>query len=237
MTALLRAERIRLSTVPAPLVAVMAVLALSATVIGIGFATAPPDAAKDLGELVRVPGVLAGLTMLVLGVLGGSSDFQHRTAEPTYLIRPRRLEVFAARQATYAVFGAVAGALTGTLAWLLAGIVGSTRDLPAGLIPDPLGLIAAFSVAAMLAAVLGVSIGYAARSTVPGIIGVVVWSAVGENLLGLVVPKTYLPVGSISGVVGLGDSGSALHAGLGLAVYAALTAAVTVRLTLPRDIT
>ena len=237
MTALLRAERIRLRTVPAPLFAVTAVLALSGAVIGIGFGTAPADAAQDLGQLVRVPGVLVGLTMLLLGVLGGSSDFQHRTAEPTYLIRPRRLEVFAARQATYAALGAVAGALTGTLAWLLARTVGSARDLPAGLPGDALGLVAAYVLAAMLAAVLGVSVGYAARSTVIGVIGVVVWSAVGENLLGLVVPKTYLPFGALSSVVGLGEGGSALHGGIALAVYAAMAAVVAGRLVLPRDIT
>lgn len=235
MISLLRAERIRLSTVPAPLLAVTALLALTGAVVGLGFGTAPADAVADLAEVVRVPGVLAGLTMLLLGVVGGSSDFQHRTAEPTYLVRPRRLEVFAARQLSYAALGAVTGALTGTLSWLLAEIVGSARGLPSGPSPDVLAIIAAPAVAAALAAALGVSLGHAARSTVAGIVGLLVWGVVAENLLALVVPKVYLPLGSLTGVAGFSDGGSPLLSGIALAVYAVVSAGVAVRL-LSRDI-
>ncbi|WP_347056884.1 hypothetical protein ABC795_09225 [Blastococcus sp. HT6-30] len=237
MTALLRAEQIRLRTIPAPLIAVAVILTMTGLLVGLAFGLAPADVAEDLAEAVRVPGVLAAVTMLVLGILGGSSDHQHRTAESTYLVRPRRVDVFAARQLTYAVFGGVTGALTGLVSWLLAGVIGSARGLPAGPTADAVGLITAPAVAATLAAVLGVGVGYAARSTVAGILGLMAWAVVGENLVGLLVPSTYLPVGAVNATMGLSDAGQPLHGAIALAAYAAIAAVVAGRLVLPRDIT
>jgi ABC-2 type transport system permease protein len=237
MTPLLRAEQLRLRTVPAPLIAVAVVLAMTGLLVGFAFGLAPEDVAEDLAEAVRVPGVLSAVTMLVLGIVGGSSDHQHRTAESTYLVRPRRLDVFAARQLTYAVSGGLTGALTGLVSWLLAGVIGSARGLPAELTADPVELITGPAVAATLAGVLGVGVGYAARSTVAGIIGLMTWGVVGENLVGLLVPPTYLPMGAINATVGLSDAGQPLQGAIALAAYAAIAAVVAGRIVLPRDIT
>ncbi|MGY1776202.1 hypothetical protein ACI8AV_10115 [Geodermatophilus sp. SYSU D00804] len=236
MTALLRAEQIRLRTVPAPLIAVAVVLTLTGLLVGLAFGTAPHDVAEDLAEAVRIPGVLAAVTVLVLGILGGSSDHQHRTAESTFLVRPRRLDVFAARQVTYAAFAAVTGALTGVLSWVLASAIGDARGLPAGPTADAVGLVAAPALAAPLAAVLGVSVGYAARSTVAGIVGLMVWAVVGENLAGLLVPSTYLPMGAVNATVGLAGSGDPVHGAIALAAYAVIATVVAGRFVLPRDI-
>ncbi len=127
--------------------------------------------------------------MLLLGILGGAGDHQHRSAESTYLVRPRRLDVFTARQLTYAALGAVTGAVTGAPSWLLADTIGDARGLPAGPTADVPALIGAPALAAALAAALGVSVGYATRSTVAGVVGLVAWAVVAENLLDLLVPS------------------------------------------------
>jgi hypothetical protein len=237
MTALLRAEQLRLRTVPAPIVAVAAVLGLTGLLVGLAFGTAPPDVAEDLAEAVRAPGTLTALTMLLLGVLGGAGDHQHRTAESTYLVRPRRVDVFAARQLTYATVGAVTGALTGALSWLLADTIGDARGLPAGPTADVLGLVGSPALAAALAAVLGVGVGYATRSTVAGVVGLVVWAVVGENLLDLIVPSAALPLGAVNALMGLSSTAAPLHGAIALATHAGLAAVVAGLVVLPRDVT
>jgi hypothetical protein len=195
-TALIRSDLLRLRTVPAPLAGVAAVMLLALLIVTAATATVPREAIGELTDVLTVPSSLTAMALLILGALGGTSDFQHRTADATFLARPRRGQVLASRALTYAGLGAVAGGLSMLAGALIADAVANARGLElVATMPLTVSVLGS-TAAGSLCGALGVGLGFAIRGSVPAVIAVVAWASIGEGIVGLLVPAPLLPVGA-----------------------------------------
>jgi hypothetical protein len=128
MTPLLRSEVVRLSTVPAPLISAATVAIGSLMLVAASSALVRPEDVPGIAAILAVPPSLAAMVLLVLGALAGASDFQHRTADMTFLAQPRRSRVMASRATVYAAVGvALAGMSSAACALTAAGDHRCTR--------------------------------------------------------------------------------------------------------------
>ncbi len=237
MSTLIRSELLRLSTVPAPLIGAATVAVASLALVTAGFALAPPQLVAELADVLSVPPTLAATVLLVLGALGGTSDFQHRTADMTFLARPRRGRVLASRALVYAVVGVVLAGVCSAACAAIAHAIVTSRGLDLPGLPSIAGTSGGAVLAGALCGALGVGVGYAVRSSVPAVLGVVAWTTIGEGLLGAVVPASFLPIGAVrvlGGVPTLGGT-PVWVAAAALTLYTAVALAVGAR-RLRRDI-
>ena len=236
-TTLIRSDLVRLRTVPAPLVGAATVAVASLSLVSLGFASIPAQHAAELVEVLAVPPYLAALALLILGALGGTSDFQHGTADMTFLAEPRRGRVLASRALAYAAIGVVLAGVCSAVCVMVANAIANSR----GLVLPELPTLAASTGGAVLAGALcgamGVGVGFAVRSSVPALLGVVIWATIGEGLIGNLVPSPLLPIGAVQALGGAPTQGEtpAWLPATTLLAYTALALIIGVR-RLRRDI-
>ena len=134
----------------------------------------------------------ASILTLVLGIIGMTQEYRHRTATPTFLVSPRRGRVVAAKLIAYLVAGipfAVIACLVDVLVVLV--YAGARGDAPS-LGGDNLQVLAGAAVSVVLYAVIGVGVGALFRNQVGAIVGSLVYLFVIENIIS--------GIGAISGV-------------------------------------
>lgn len=86
------------------------------------------------------------------------------------------------------------GVASGLGAAIGQGVTGARDlELPAG--PPVTTVVLGAAAAGALCAAIGVGVGFA-RPSVPAIVTVIVWAIQGENMVSLIVPGPYLPVGA-----------------------------------------
>ena len=222
MNTLLRSELVRLSTVPAPLLGAAAVAITSLGLVAVGSAVVPPEDVLGIAAVLAVPPTLAVVVLLVLGALGGASDFQHRTADMTFLARPRRSQVLMSRATVYAAVGVALAAVTSAGCAAVAHAIVGARGLELPGLASVAGTSAGSVIAGALCGALGVGVGYAVRSSVPAVLGVIAWATVGEGLLGTVVPAPLLPIGAAR-ILGAGPTAGLTATAVAAAVLVAYT--------------
>jgi hypothetical protein len=241
VSALVRAELLKLRTVQLPrwlLVATVALVALgvAVTVLTAGAQGAPFRLEDPTLFATAVGSAASGnLLVLVLGILMLTQEFRFGTATPSFLVTPRRSRVLLAKLA--------AVALTGVLFAVLSALVA-------------LGLAAALLAARVLAGVvlvlvlygpIGIGVGALVRNQIAAVVLSLVWIFVAEALLIALLPDVgrWTPGGATNAVLQLGSAplagGDALlpvwGGALLLAVYAAAFSAAGAALTLRRDLT
>lgn len=178
MSALLRAELLKLRTTRTFAALVGVALALSLLVVVLAAVLQDDVTAANVRELFTFD--FTALFILVLGVLGMAGEWRHRTITSTVLAAPDRVRLLLAKTLSYAVAGVVLS-LVVTLTIMVAGTaILAARDqatLGAGDLADVLwrNLV----VAALLGA-FGVCVGGLVRNQVVAIIGVLVISFVLE---------------------------------------------------------
>ncbi|RBY81961.1 ABC transporter permease [Geodermatophilus sp. TF02-6] len=120
---------------------------------------------------------------LILGVIGMTQEYRHRTATPTFLTTPRRGRVVTAKLVAYALagvpFALVVVAVTAVVVVLYAGARGAAPSLTG----DNLQVMADAGLAIVLYAVIGVGLGALLRNQVGAIVGALVYLYVVEPLL------------------------------------------------------
>jgi hypothetical protein len=228
MTPLLRSEVVRLSTVPAPLISAATVAIGSLMLVAAASALVPPEDVPGIAAILAVPPSLAAMVLLVLGALAGASDFQHRTADMTFLARPRRSRVMASRATVYAAVGVALALISSAACALTAQAIIAARGLELTGLTSITATSAGTALAGALCGVLGVGVGYAVRSAVPAMLGVIAWATVGEGLMGTVVPPVFLPIGAAR-ILGSGPTAglvATLAAAGALLAYTAVALAV-----------
>lgn len=191
----LAAERIKLVSTRAPLVAVAAAAAASlgiAALQGSGqgmSAMAPQDAAIGVA-LIAVPVLMVVASMTI------TAEFRTEMIRTTFLAVPNRTLVLAAKAAVCAAAAAAVTAVLVLAAVLVAGALApplATDALSLGDSPT-WRTAGAFAVYAALAAVLGVGVGALIRAA-PGTVAILLlWPLVIETVLGLL-PATGARVG------------------------------------------
>lgn len=186
----------------------------------------------------------ASTLVAVLGVIGLTSEFRHRTATATFLATPRRGRVVTAKMIAYAIIGIgyalVACATTTAIAvpWLSAKGI----DVPLAGKPE---IFAGVVAGVAIFAVVGVGLGALLRDQVATVVGLLVYLFIVEPILtriqALQVWAKYLPGAAEDALTQVAQANQRLldpwQGGVVLFAYGVLFAVVGTVLAVRRDIT
>jgi ABC-2 type transport system permease protein len=176
---LTRAELRKLATTPAYPIALAVGIALDVIAVVVDAAVAGRNGIPALGSTASTEkmlklGVVACVTMLILGIVAAGGEYRHRTIVPATLVTPRRGAQVAAKTAAIAIAGVVLAVLT-----FGSGLVTIVAELSAhGIHHLPPGtgrLFAGTVIAATSFGVIGVALGYLTRSTIAAVVCAVGW--------------------------------------------------------------
>jgi len=220
-----------------------------------GARSIPPLASAAGLAAVSVVVGYALLLALVLGITVSTGEFRLGTATLTYLATPKRTMVLAAKALAAAVAGAVfgfAGGITTTVVGLV--FVAAKGDHVALGSATLVGHIAGATFAGALLAAVGVGLGSLVRGQLGAVIGVFLWTVIGESVLDGIYPSIgrYLPFTTATSLAGSKVGGAFYAAGGAIsgpaplpfgaaaalvAVVAVLASVLAAATTLSRDIT
>lgn len=185
MHTLIRTEVLKLRTVRSPwLLLAAAPLLVVAGISGLVVSGGrPPDAATQSQALAHVG--LASLFTLVFGILAVAGEYRHKTITDTYLSTPARGRVIAAKLAVYAVFGALAGAVSSLVGLGVAAAWWSGKGASFAWGDAQMWTTIGGSIAWNAAfAAIGVGVGALIRSLVGAIATALAWVALVEGIVG-----------------------------------------------------
>ena len=189
MTALVRAEWTKLFTTR-----VWIGLLAGACVMAGGFAALltglagqeggpPPVGSPDYEAPALAAPAHAVVFALILGIIGMTQEFRHRTATPTFLTTPKRGRVVVAKLVAYALaavpFALAAVAVTVAVVVVYAGARGAAPSLTG----ENAEVLLSAGLAIVVYAVIGVGLGALLRNQVGAIVGALVYLYVVEPLL------------------------------------------------------
>lgn len=219
MTALVHAELLKLRTTRTFAALAGAALSLSLLVVVLRTTMDSGLAAQDARSLFE--GGITGLFVLLLGAIGATGEWRHRTIATSILAAPDRVRLLGAKMLSYAAAGVVL-ALIVTVACMLVGtlILADSGQVTIGLVELDL-LWRNLAIAALLGA-LGVGVGALVRNQIVAVTGLLILSLLLEPMLPALVADVarFGPtVGAPSGILGLDiGAGELLAPGLALAV-------------------
>jgi ABC-type transport system involved in multi-copper enzyme maturation permease subunit len=231
------------------LLAAMAITALYA-ILDIAFADAPDTFTLPLStpqgqRTLLAAGVGAAPLAAVLGAIGLTGEFRHRTATATFLATPHRGRVVVAKLIAYALAGGGYGlaGIAVTIAIALPWLASKDIDLVAGgsaIAATLAGVTAAVAVFAML----GVGLGALLREQVATVAGLLLYLFVVERVLTSIATMdrwtSYLPGQAQEALVGSTLTNQRLlepwQGGLVLAGYGLVLALAGTRLAIRRDV-
>lgn len=185
----------------------------------------------------------ANIFVIVLGIIGMTQEYRHRTATPTFLTTPKRGHVVAAKLVTYLVVGLVFAVVAGAVAVAITTIWVSSAGGSVSLSGDNLEVLLGSVVACGIYGAVGVGIGALVRNQVGAVVGALAYLFVLEPIL-RGIPATrdvyvWLPGGAQEALTGTTADVSLLEpwqGGLLLLAYGVVTAVLAMRLTVRRDI-
>jgi ABC-type transport system involved in multi-copper enzyme maturation permease subunit len=180
--------------------------------------------------------------VLVLGILGMTSEFRHNTVTETFLVTPTRGQVVTAKLVTFAVVGLILAVLAAavTVAVALPALASKGVDVSVG---DYAGVLAGVTAVTVVYGLLGVAVGSLIRNSTAAVIVALAWTFVIEGLLVSLLPEVgrWLPGGAAQALSGQSIPGSELLApaiaALLLVAYAVVFATAGTRFVVGRDIT
>jgi hypothetical protein len=252
MSALVRAELLKLRTVRLPLwllVTTLALVALSvvATVLTAGI-EGSPLALEDPELLARAVASASGgnILIVVLGILMLTQEFRFGTATPSFLTTPKRGRVVVAKLVAVSLTGALFAALSVLLALGLSLALIAVRSGETTFDATVLQVLAGVFLVLLLYGPIGIGVGALVRNQIAAVVVVLAWIFVAEQLLVALLPEVgrWTPGGGTAAVLQLGDlattRGELLPVWGGallLVGYAVVLSAVGARVTLRRDLT
>jgi ABC-2 type transport system permease protein len=190
-------------------------------------------------------GTNATIFMLILGIIGMTQEYRHRTATPTFLTSPQRGRVVVAKLVAYTLAAipltAAVLAVGVAVVWIYAGARGAAPSFSGDNLRE-LGWVAG---ALVIYAVMGVGIGALLRNQVGAIVGSLVYLFVIENVIAGI-PATasaykWLPGGALRAMTASGAPGPDLlqpwQGALLLLGYGLVAAILGTLTTVRRDIT
>lgn len=252
MSALVRAELLKLRTVALPYWLLLTTLAfvllgVLATLLTAGLEGAPLQ--RDDPQLLAraVASASAGnIIVLVLGILALTQEFRFGTATPSFLVTPRRSAVLAAKLLSTILIGLVfaVASLVFALAvsWLVIRIRGDALVFDSTVVEVMLGV----GLVLALYGPIGVAVGALVRNQIAAVVAALAWTFLVEQLVVALWPEVgrWLPGGAATAVLQLGDvattRGDLLPVWAGallLVAYAVVLSVVAAMVTLRRDLT
>jgi ABC-2 type transport system permease protein len=220
MTALLHAELLKLRTTRTFVAVVAIASALSVVLVALATILATGRSPRELFTNNAITYII-----VLLGAIGMTGEWRHRTITGTVLAAPDRLKLLAAKAIAYSVAGVVLTLLVSVATMVVGTVILGLRGeetLGAGGLADVLWRNLA--VAAVLGP-LGVAIGALIRNQIVTVVGLIAVAAVVEPAILQVSPHAgrFGPLaGAPAGVLGSTDPGM-LAPGFALAVLIAWT--------------
>lgn len=252
MSALIRAELLKLRTVRLPMWLLLTTLALVvlsvlATVLTAGSPGAPL-ARNDPQLLARaVSSASAGnAVLLVLGILTLTQEFRFGTATPSFLVTPKRGRVLVAKLVAVSITGLLYAVASIVVAVGLAAVLISMRNGPLTWDRNVAEVLFAVLLVMTLYGPIGLAVGALVRNQIAAVVASLAWLFIAEQLLVALLPSVgrWTPGGATAAVLQLGrlatSRGELLPAWGGallLAAYAVVLCYLGARLTLRRDLT
>lgn len=191
----------------------------------------------------------ASVIVLVLGILGMTTEYRHQTITATFLVTPRRGLVLLGKVKAFAIVGILEGVIAVVVAYGLA-LALLPLKAHAPIQPSTLWEIAgAVLLAFCVYGIVGVCVGALIRNQIAAIIAALVWMILIEPLVVAFLPAVgkWLPGGAVNAVLGASSftggqaTGAAYLPAWGgallLAGYAVVFGVVAAATTLRRDIT
>lgn len=230
------------------------VLAGGSTALLIGFAdqaaASPqggglaPIGTPEFTQVVLAGGANGTVFLLILGIIGMTQEYRHRTATPTFLVSPKRGMVVGAKAITYLlvslVFGIIVSAvvLAVALPWL------SAKGAPASLTGDNIEVLIGAVGASAIYGLVGVGVGALLRNQVAAIVGSLVYLFVVEPIVrsveAIAPAYKFLPGGALEAITATFDSTDLLERWQGallLLAYGIVFSVLGWLLSVRRDIT
>jgi ABC-2 type transport system permease protein len=252
MTALVRAELLKLRTVRLPLwllvtTLLLVALSVAATVLTAGVEGNPLQL-DDPELLARSVASASGgnVLLVVLGILMLTQEFRFGTATPSFLTTPKRGRVVVAKLVAVVVAGAVFAVVSVLVALGLSLALIALRGGDAVFDAAVLQVLGASVLVLLLYGPIGIGVGALVRNQIAAVVAALAWMFVLEQLLVALLPEVgrWTPGGATASLLQLGDvataRGELLPAWAGalvLVAYALVLSVVGARLTLRRDLT
>jgi ABC-type transport system involved in multi-copper enzyme maturation permease subunit len=208
-----------------------------------GQAGLPPVGDPQFEQVAFSVSTNASVLFLILGIIGMTQEYRHRTATPTFLAEPRRWRVVVAKLIAYALvavpFALVVVAVNVLVVTVYAGARGAAPTLNA----DNLRVLLTSGLALVIYALIGVGIGALLRNQVGAIVGGLVYLFVVEPVIRSI-PATsgaykWMPGGGLEAMTATFQGPDLLDAwqgGLLLVSYGLLAALLGTLLAVRRDV-
>lgn len=181
MTALLRAELIKLRTTRTFLALSGATIATSLLIVVLTTLLSEPSADDVLDDVFTSDTTTVFIT--ILAIVGISGEWRHRTITSSLLASPDRLRFMAAKTLAFAAAGLLLSLAVSIAVSLVGWVILSARDLPVPEFGDIAGQVGRNAFLAMLSGAFGVGIGAVVRNQPVAIVGVLVIALVVEPVL------------------------------------------------------
>lgn len=203
----------------------------------------PAVGTEQFEELVFAVSANASVMLLILGIIGMTQEYRHRTATPTFLTTPRRGRVVVAKLLAYGLvavpFALLIVAVDVLVVWIYAGARGAAPSLSG----DNLRVLAGAGIALVIFTVIGVGVGALLRNQVGAIVGALVYLYVVEPIISSI-PATqsafkWLPGGAVQAMTATFEGPELLEpwqGGLLLLGYGLVAAVLGTFLAVRRDI-
>lgn len=186
MSALLRAELLKLRTTRTFFALVAAALALSLLVVVLSALLSGDLREQEARDLFAAD--FTSLFIFLLGVIGMTGEWRHRTITGTVLAAPVRLRLLAAKTLAYAAAGALLSLVVTLTIMAVGTIILSSRGFETVPLADLVDLLWRNLLVAALVGALGVGVGGLIRHQVAAIVGVLFVGFVLEPTLFVLVP-------------------------------------------------
>ncbi len=202
MSALLKAELLKLRTTRTFFALIGSALALSLVLLVLNTLLAGDFTEDEVRAAFA--GDFTGLFILLLGAMGMAGEWRHRTITSTVLAAPDRLKLIAAKAISYAVAGVVVSFVITASLMLVGSIILSSRGQPTLDFSTLIDIMWRNLVVAAYLGAIGVAVGAIVRQQVAAIIGLLLFPFMVEFPLFGFVPEVanYSPInGAPSGII------------------------------------
>ncbi len=250
MTRLVRSEWTKLFTTR-----VWLGLLLGACVLAAGFAALlaglagnadsgiPPVGTPEFEQLALAQATGANVLFLILGIIGMTQEYRHRTATPTFLTEPRRWRVVAAKLVAYTLVAVPFAVVVVAVDYLVVSVYAGARGTAPTLTADNVEVLATSGLALVIYALIGVGIGALLRNQVGAIVGGLVYLFVVEPVIRSI-PATsgaykWMPGGALEAMTATFDGPDLLGSSQGallLVGYGLVAAVLGILLAVRRDV-
>jgi ABC-type transport system involved in multi-copper enzyme maturation permease subunit len=185
----------------------------------------------------------ATVLFLILGIIGMTQEYRHRTATPTFLTTPRRWQVVVAKLVAYALVAVPFALVLLVVNVVVVGLYAGARGAAPALTGDNLEVLGTSGLALVIYALMGVGIGALLRNQVGAIVGGLVYLFVVEPVIRSI-PATsgaykWMPGGGLEAMTATfrgPDLLGAWQGGLLLVGYGLLAALLGTLLAVRRDV-